>query len=163
MRMTPHDPIGTRHGWLTLNNRHTGECLHMRRVRRDGDKITVAGSGEVDHWKTGQPVPPRPLGGALGPSAVLDDHDRRLQLAAWLVDPQNPLFARATVNRFWSYLFGRGLIEPVDDLRPTNPPTHPGLLDALAAEFISSGYNWRHLIRTLAASRSPEAPRRATS
>ena len=73
-------------------------------------------------------------------------------LAAWLVDEQNPYFARAMVNRFWSALMGRGLVEPVDDFRATNPPTHPVLLEKLTADFVEHRYDLRHTLRTIALS-----------
>ncbi|MEO8428562.1 MAG: DUF1553 domain-containing protein, partial [Verrucomicrobiota bacterium] len=78
----------------------------------------------------------------------------RIELAAWLTAPDNPLFARTLVNRVWRHLLGRGLVEPVDDLRSTNPSTHPALLDALAKDFVTNGYNLRQLIRTIVSSRT---------
>ena len=80
--------------------------------------------------------------------------DRRVALADWLAAPENPLFARAIANRVWKELMGRGLVEPVDDLRPTNPPSNPELLDALAAAFVQQGYDLRKLIRAIASSRT---------
>jgi hypothetical protein len=65
-------------------------------------------------------------------------------------DKSNPFFAKALVNRYWKILFNRGLVDPEDDLRDTNPPSHPDLLDALAADFIRSGFDLKHLLRTLA-------------
>jgi len=75
--------------------------------------------------------------------------DIRTRLAAWVTSGENPYFARNIVNRYWSYLFGRGLVEPVDDLRATNPPLHPALLDALAEDFVRHGYDLKHLLRTI--------------
>ena len=69
--------------------------------------------------------------------------------ADWLVSPQNPFFARATVNRLWSYYFGRGIVHPVDDMRETTPESVPGLLDALAKELVSSGFNVKHVTKLL--------------
>jgi hypothetical protein len=71
-----------------------------------------------------------------------------------MTDPANPFFARTVVNRVWKHLLGRGLVEPVDDLRPTNPATHPALLDALAADFITHRYDLRRLIRLIVSSRT---------
>jgi hypothetical protein len=79
--------------------------------------------------------------------------DRRRDLAAWITARENPFFARNLVNRYWAYLMGRGLVEPVDDLRVTNPPTNPALLDALAAQFVATGYDLRALLRTIMTSR----------
>lgn len=75
---------------------------------------------------------------------------RRLQLAIWMASRDNPYLARAGVNRVWANLFGRGLVEPVDDLGPHNKPSHPELLEELTTYFIDIGFNKRELYRTLA-------------
>ena len=80
------------------------------------------------------------------------DGDIRENLAAWVTDSSNPYFAKNWANRYWSYFMGRGLVEPVDDLRPTNPASMPALLDALTEELIRSGYDVRQLIRTICTS-----------
>ncbi|MDW8367182.1 MAG: DUF1553 domain-containing protein, partial [Abditibacteriales bacterium] len=79
---------------------------------------------------------------------------RREQLAAWLTSPNNPYFARSYVNRLWGYLFGVGIIEPIDDIRAGNPPTNPELLDYLTQEFINSGFNVQHIIKLICKSRT---------
>jgi hypothetical protein len=71
-----------------------------------------------------------------------------------MADPKNPFFARALVNRYWAHFFGRGICEPIDDLRVTNPPADPELLDALAEHFVRSGYDLKALIRTICTSRT---------
>lgn len=76
----------------------------------------------------------------------------RERLADWLVAPENPLFAKAVVNRYWSYFHGRGLIDPVDDIRASNPPSNPALLDALTADFVENGHDLKRLIRTIVTS-----------
>jgi hypothetical protein len=116
-------------------------------------------AGEVRNPRTGQVVPPHPLGAAAGkgtkPASPWDDAlDRRRRLAAWLTSPDNPLFARNLANRFWGYLMGRGLVEPLDDLRATNPPSNPELLDALAQDLVAHHYDLRHLLRTILTSRA---------
>jgi hypothetical protein len=73
----------------------------------------------------------------------------RATLAAWVTSPKNPYFARAFVNRMWGHFLGRGFSDPVDDLRPSNPPAAPALLDALAADFVASGYDVKHLVRLI--------------
>ena len=78
--------------------------------------------------------------------------DGRRELADWLTDPENPYFAKAIVNRLWKTMMGRGLVEPVDDFRSTNPATHPDLLIALADDFIANGYDLRHTLRQIALS-----------
>ena len=77
------------------------------------------------------------------------DDDRRERLLSWLTGPTNPYFARSTVNRVWYHLFGRGIVEPVDDFRDTNPPSNPELLDQLAAEFVKSGYRVKPVLRLI--------------
>jgi hypothetical protein len=108
------------------------------------------GVAEATNKKTGKPVRPTGLGmsvGELGP-----EDDPRIALGDWMTAPGNPWFAKALVNRYWKHFFGRGLVDPEDDLRETNPPTHPALLEALAADFVAHGYDLRHLARTLATS-----------
>jgi hypothetical protein len=73
----------------------------------------------------------------------------RVALAQWITAPQNPWFARAFVNRMWGHFLGRGFVDPVDDLRPSNPPVAPELFDALAADFVRSGYDMKHLARVI--------------
>ena len=75
-------------------------------------------------------------------------------LAEWVTKPDNPYFARAAVNRVWARFFGTGIVEPVDDLRPDNPPSHPELLDLLAREFRSHGYELKFLIRAITATKA---------
>jgi len=108
--------------------------------------------GEVRHPKTGQPVAPKVPYGSAG--ALASGEDRRVTFAEWLTSKENPYFARSTVNRFWSYCFGRGIIDPVDDIRAGNPPSNAALLDALTGEFVASGYDVRKLLRTLCQSRT---------
>jgi hypothetical protein len=94
---------------------------------------------------TGAPLPPRPLGApALDPAS-----DPRDQLMHWLVADGRRQFAAAFVNRVWAHYFGRGIVEPVDGFSAINPPTHPELLNALADEFIESGYDIRELERMI--------------
>jgi hypothetical protein len=78
-----------------------------------------------------------------------DPRDRRAVLADWLARPDNPYFARALVNRVWSNFFGRGLVDPEDDLRVSNPPSDEALLDWLVADFIAHRYDVKHLVRTI--------------
>jgi hypothetical protein len=92
-------------------------------------------------------VTPRPLSGAL--SSIAAEEDPRLALADWMTSRDNPFFARALVNRYWKHLFGRGLVDPEDDMRETNPPSNPQLLDALATHFINSGYDLKELVRVI--------------
>lgn len=76
----------------------------------------------------------------------------RTALAKWVTSPDNPWFARAFVNRMWGHFLGRGFVDPVDDLRPSNAPAAPAVLDALAADFVASGYDIKHMVRVIVGS-----------
>jgi hypothetical protein len=96
----------------------------------------------------------RPTG--LGSPAydVPADQDPRVKLADWMTDPQNPFFARSVVNRYWKHFFSRGIVEPEDDMRATNPPSNPELLEGLSQHFIKSGFDLKELVRTICRSRT---------
>jgi hypothetical protein len=100
--------------------------------------------------RTGRATPPKYLGGA--DATVAAGKDRREAYAAWLTSPKNPFFARSLTNRLWSYFFHRGIIDPVDDIRSTNPPINPALLDALTKDFVEHKFDARHLMRTIVTS-----------
>jgi hypothetical protein len=109
-------------------------------------------AGSATNPRTGRAQPPRYLGGA---EPKLDaGTDRRIAYAKWLTDAKNPFFARGLVNRYWSYFFHRGIIDPVDDIRSTNPPINPALLDALTEDFVKSGFDARHLMRRIVLSQT---------
>jgi hypothetical protein len=116
-----------------------------------GEALFGEGPGAVKHPRSGADVFAHPLGAPTPPQAT--PGDRRAELAAWMTAPDNPWFARNLANRVWARLLGRGLVEPVDDFRATNPPTNPELLDALARHLIDSKYDLRALIRTITAAR----------
>lgn len=111
--------------------------------------VLVKASGEVRHPKTGKNLPPTPLG------AEPVDHplDRRIALADWLTSADNEYFTRSVVNRYMYYLLGRGLVDPVDDLRSTNPPTNVALMNALSTQLAESDFDLKQLIRTIVSSR----------
>jgi hypothetical protein len=111
--------------------------------------VVVRSGGEVTHPRTGTVMKPTPIDG----QPTDDPLDRRIPLANWLTARDNALFARNIVNRYAGYLLGRGLVEPIDDMRATNPPSNPALMDALAAEFRDSGFNVKQLMRTIMNSR----------
>jgi hypothetical protein len=106
--------------------------------------VTLNYNAEFKHPQTLQVVRPRLLDGSEPPIRPMVD--RRQILADWVVSPDNPFFAKATVNRVWRQVMGRGLVEPVDDFRATNPPTHPELLNRLAAYFVDAGFRLKPLI-----------------
>ena len=112
--------------------------------------VYLKSTGEQTHPRKGGVVKSRPLDGV----EVNDPIDRRVKLAEWMTAADNPFFARNIVNRFWGYTMGRGLVEPLDDVRATNPASNPELLDALAADFIKNKYNLKHLLRTIMNSRA---------
>jgi hypothetical protein len=122
-------------------------------VKKSGPIEMVVASGEpkTTHPRTGEIILPHALGTPMPPAAPTGD--RRIVLADWLTAPDNRWFARNLVNRTWAHFMGRGLVEPVDDVRATNPPTNPELLDALADHFVESGFDFRRLIHTITASR----------
>lgn len=106
------------------------------------------GTAQATNPKTQKPVKPTGLG---GPALELDENtDPRHALVDWMADSQNPFFAKALVNRYWKHFFGRGLVDPEDDMRVTNPATNPALLDALAKDFIDHKFDLKHLVRTIA-------------
>ncbi len=95
---------------------------------------------------------PKPLGdGAL---EIAPEEDPRESLAAWMGDPGNPYFARMFANRYWKHFFGRGIVEPEDDMRVTNPATHPDLLDDMAGYFVESGFDMKAMVRLICNSRT---------
>jgi hypothetical protein len=124
----------------------TGALATSRRALED---VTVFSSsvGDVNHPRLGRPLPPKPLDDDALP---LDSPaDRRTYFAQWLTSPQNPYFGRALVNRVWKNFMGRGLVEAVDDIRETNPPTNEELFAALTKDFVDHGFDVQHLIRTV--------------
>lgn len=108
------------------------------------------GAAQTEHRKTRVMLKPAGLGEP--PLDIAPDDDPRLALADWMAQKKNPFFAKALVNRYWKHFFKRGLIEPEDDLRDTNPPTNPELLDALAKHFTDSNFDLKSLVRVIAQS-----------
>jgi len=104
---------------------------------------------DVTQPRTGVIATPKFPGASIPVTAA----DRRGAFARWLTTPENPFFARAAANRIWFHLLGRGVVEPVDDFRGTNPPSIPALLDALTADLIAHTFDRKHLIRTIMNSR----------
>ena len=113
-----------------------------------GEVVVVSSLlGDAPHLRTGLAMPPAPLDGESVP--INSSRDRRELLADWMLDPSNPFFAKTHVNRVWRHFMGRGLVESDDDMRATNPPTHPELLDHLAQGWIRSGFDNQALIRAI--------------
>ncbi|MDF1752744.1 MAG: DUF1549 and DUF1553 domain-containing protein [Verrucomicrobiales bacterium] len=105
------------------------------------------GIAQLENKKNGEKVKPAALGSP--PIDISPDDDPRLKLADWMSDESNPFFAKALVNRYWKHFFKRGLIEPEDDIRDTNPATNPELLEALAQEFIESKFDLKAIVKTI--------------
>jgi hypothetical protein len=129
------------------------QAFFSRMGRKSGDTaqepaiFVQPGAGGVRNPSTGKTLMPR---GLDGPEAVVgEDEDARQKLVDWMAAPDNPFFARAIVNRMWAHFLGRGLVEPVDDMRVTNPPSNPELLDAMAKDLIAHKFDLKHLIRTI--------------
>lgn len=155
------------------NNDYYGFASLFARVRgkgwggdfRSGDGhrvIFLDDESELIQPRTGKPQPPKPLDGqALSPESV---EDRRIAAASWLTSPTNPYFSRAIVNRVWANFFGVGLVEKVDDLRLTNPPSNPELLSSLAAFLVGGDrpYDLKKLMRLILTSQSYQRGSQAT-
>ncbi|HEV3163505.1 MAG TPA: DUF1553 domain-containing protein [Isosphaeraceae bacterium] len=116
-------------------------------------RIYTLASGSAQNPNSTKKYAPKALDGPvlekLGPY-----QDPRAALADWMRQRENPFFGKALVNRYWKHFFGRGLVEPEDDMRVSNPPTNPELLDALAADFVANGYDLKRLVRMIATSRA---------
>lgn len=116
------------------------------------ETIYDTGSGEVTDGGTGKTATPD---FPYSHSDVADKNaSRREQVARWIASEQNQYFAKSYVNRLWGYLFGRGIIEPIDDIRAGNPPTNPELLEQLTKEFIDSGFNTQQIMKRICKSRT---------
>jgi len=109
-------------------------------------------AGNVTNKRTGQAAAILPLDGE--PMQVPAEEDPRHKLVDWMAGANNPFFARAVANRYWAHFFGRGIVDPLDDMRVTNPPSNPELLDALAAELIKSKFSLKHLVKVITKSRT---------
>jgi hypothetical protein len=118
-----------------------------------GQAIFNRSSGAVTNKRTGQAAVMKALDANPMPPLTADD-DPRQKLADWMVDGKNPFFARAVANRYWAHFFGRGIVDPLDDMRVTNPPSNPELLDALASDLVENKYSLKHLVRTICNSRT---------
>lgn len=123
--------VGRKRGYLNGESR-----IYKRRV-----------APQTQNPKTKQNVVPTGLGSE--PLQLTADDDARQALADWMSQPENPFFAKALVNRYWKHFFGRGLVDPEDDMRVTNPACNPELLDALATNFIESDFDLKQLVRDI--------------
>ncbi len=136
-----------------------GFAAFFSRVKRkpgnqpEEEVIYSATAGEVRQPRTGKVMSPKALGGPVFDGKGTSQ-DRRDALAAWLTSADNPFFSKSLVNRIWFHLMGRGIVEPVDDFRDSNPASNDELLDSLAADFARNGYDLKGLIRSILSSRT---------
>ena len=147
------------YSWAAVFGRIDYDVLENNRTDKldknefNGEQIVeMLSEGEVTNARTNAEAPPRFLGGETPPLTAKDD--RLAPLAEWLVSPANRQFARAQANFIFYHLLGRGLVEPIDDFRLTNPPSHPELLEALADDLSTNRYDLAHLVRTIMNSRT---------
>ncbi|MCA9048541.1 MAG: DUF1553 domain-containing protein, partial [Planctomycetaceae bacterium] len=139
-----------------------GFAAFFARISRPQAELTTVSSvmrvrdvdrGEVMLPNSSTVIEPAFLDGSPMPDSEQDDARRR-QLADWMTSPRNPYFARATVNRVWAQLFGKGIVDPIDDFGTQHEPTSPELLDLLAGHFVSTDFSLRELFRTVALTRA---------
>ncbi len=141
----------------TMNDYYGFESFFARVGHKAGDDprenvVFDRSDGEVKHPVTGAVMRPKFLGGDT--PEIKPGETRREVLARWLTAPDNPYFARNIANIVWSHFMGRGIIEPVDDVRISNPPSNPELLDALAAKLVDYHYDFKQLVRDICTSRT---------
>src|SRR5205085_11355199 len=119
---------------------------------REALALLTDASGVVTNKRTPKPAVLKRLDGK--PLEPAPGDDPRQKLVEWMVDAKNPFFAKAVANRYWAHFFSRGIIDPLDDMRVTNPPSNPELLDALAKDLVDNHYSLKHLIATICKSRT---------
>lgn len=120
---------------------------------RDREIFHNEGVATASNPRNGAALKPTGLGAGQA-YEIPAEEDPRVYLAKWMGDPANPFFAKSLVNRYWKHFFNRGIVEPEDDMRETNPPSNPELLDALATHFIQSGFDLKELVRTICRSKT---------
>lgn len=121
--------------------------LKLKKLPNGEQAVVSFGGNDLPHPRSGDPVPTHALGAE--PANFSDRADRRRALAEWMTSDSNPFFAKAIANRIWAHYFGRGLIEPIDDIRDTNPATNPPLMQALTQHMRDVGYDLKAFTRTL--------------
>ncbi|MEQ8855628.1 DUF1549 domain-containing protein [Gimesia sp.] len=114
---------------------------------RDKRVYHKEGVATAKNIRSGESLKPTALG--MQPMEISPERDPRVALVQWLSRTDNPFFAKALVNRYWKHFFGRGIVEPEDDMRATNPPANPELLDGLAKHFVESGFDLKELVRQI--------------
>jgi hypothetical protein len=148
----------------TMNDYYSFAAFFSQIGRKQGedpreDIIYDRGDGEVRHPVGNKVMPPKYLGGDL--PQLKEGQSRREALARWMASAENPFFARNMGNIVWAHFMGKGIIEPVDDVRISNPPSNPELLDALGAKFTEYKYDFKKLVRDICTSRTYQLSTRA--
>ena len=130
--------------------------VQRRNTQRPGEMfVWHSSAGDVTQPRTGQTM--KPWAPVVGSLDLDNDVDRRQAFADWLINPENPFFAKMEVNRIWAQLFARGIVDPIDDFRDSNPPSNESLLETLAKDFAASGFDRRHILRVILNSRTYQA------
>ncbi|MFM1769236.1 MAG: hypothetical protein RJA22_1765 [Verrucomicrobiota bacterium] len=150
----------------TMNDYYAFASFFPQVGRKQGEDpreyiVYDRGEGEVKHPVTGKPLPPKFLAGDQ--PALQPGQSRREVLAQWLASPDNPFFARNLANIVWAHFLGKGIIDPVDDVRISNPASNPELLEALGAKFTAYGYDFKRLVRDICSSRAYQRSTRANA
>ncbi|HJT30851.1 MAG TPA: DUF1549 domain-containing protein [Pirellulales bacterium] len=140
----------------TMNDYYSFAAFFSQIGRKQGEdyRETVvfnSGGGEVAHPVGGRVMPPKYLG---GPQPEVAGKDRRMVLAQWLASPENPYFATSVANRVWEHFFGIGIVQPVDDIRISNPASNPELFQALGDKLTSYNYDFKQLVRDICNSKT---------
>jgi hypothetical protein len=149
----------------TMNDYYSFAAFFAQTGRKPGDDpretvIFDRGSGEIKHPVSGAAMHPKFLGGEM---PEIKGETRREALAKWITSPENPYFARNIANLVWSHFMGRGIVEPVDDARISNPPSNPELLDALAKRLVEYHYDLKRILGDICASRTYQLSTRANA
>ncbi len=150
----------------TMNDYYSFASFFAQVGRKTGEdnRETVVfnrATGGVSHPVGNRDMKPKFLGGDL--PEMKTGEDRRAALAKWLASPENPFFAKNLANIVWGHFLGQGIVEPVDDVRISNPPSNPELLEELGKRFAASGYNFRQLVRDICASRTYQLTTKANA
>ena len=130
--------------------------IQRKNTQRPGEMfVWHTNTGEVTQPRTGATM--KPWAPVVGSMDLPADVDRRFAFADWLIAPDNPFFAKMEVNRIWAQLFTRGIVDPIDDFRDSNPPSNESLLETLAKDFVASGFDRKHILRVMLNSRTYQA------
>jgi hypothetical protein len=122
------------------------------KTKSGAEYVYVERFGELTQPRTGKVMAPKFMGGKV--PEIAPGKDRREALGKWMAAPDNPFVPKSTVNRIWFHVMGKGIVDPVDDFRDSNPSANDALLDALAADFVKNKFDVKHLIRTIMNSRT---------